>query len=235
MSIGLTLNAQTNYQDVIYLKNGSVIKGMIIEFVPNTSYTIKTADGSLFVCKIEDIVKITKEEVAGTKSDAGKSTKTDAYEFKPGYRGVLEGGFAAKSGKYGLNVTSFNFVNGYQLSEQMYVGLGTGFRYFNDADFTLIPLFADFKYAFLNQKISPIVGLGAGYTFNPDNGFQGEGFLFNPSLGVQYRLGKKMRLNLSLNYQTTQMNFLQVSNDLKYTYNIIRFSESAGFILGLCF
>ena len=58
-SLGLT--AQESYQDVVYLKNGSIIKGTIIEQVPNESIKIQTADGSIFVYKMSEILKMTKE------------------------------------------------------------------------------------------------------------------------------------------------------------------------------
>ena len=48
--------------DIIYLKNESVIKGTIVEHnIAAKKYTIKTSDGSLFVFKAEEIIKITKE------------------------------------------------------------------------------------------------------------------------------------------------------------------------------
>lgn len=37
------------YVDVVYLKNGSIIRGMIIEQIPNVSLKIQTKDGSIFV------------------------------------------------------------------------------------------------------------------------------------------------------------------------------------------
>lgn len=49
-------------QDVVYLKNGSIIRGIIIEQIPNQSLKIQTNDGSLFVYEITDVAKITKEE-----------------------------------------------------------------------------------------------------------------------------------------------------------------------------
>jgi hypothetical protein len=52
---------KTEYVDVLYLKNGSIIKGLIIEQIPNTSVKIKTADGSIFVHVMDDVIKITKE------------------------------------------------------------------------------------------------------------------------------------------------------------------------------
>lgn len=55
------LSAQEPMQDVVYLKDGSVIRGQIIEQIPNVSITIQIRDGSIFVCKMEDITRITKE------------------------------------------------------------------------------------------------------------------------------------------------------------------------------
>lgn len=234
------LSSQTNFQDVIYLKNGSKIKGMITEFVPNVSYTITTNDGSIFVCNIGDIVKIAKEAVtittANNSSNTGnKNTDSASNTFKKGYRGIVELGYGLNAGKYGLDVTNFNFVNGYQLNEKMFVGIGTGFKYFTESEFTLIPLYADFKYTFLNQKVSPIFGLNAGFSFNPNNGFEGEGFLFNPSIGAQIKGKGNMRYNIALNYQTQQMNFIVLEPGGAFFTNAIRFSESAGITLGIVF
>ena len=54
-------NQTTELQDVVYLKNGSIVRGTIIEQVINVSLKIQTSDGSVFVYKIDEIEKITKE------------------------------------------------------------------------------------------------------------------------------------------------------------------------------
>lgn len=54
--------SQTTYKDVVYLKSGSMVKGIIIEQVPNVSLKIQTNDGSIFVYKMEEVEKITKEK-----------------------------------------------------------------------------------------------------------------------------------------------------------------------------
>ncbi|QQS72492.1 MAG: hypothetical protein IPP95_15195 [Flavobacteriales bacterium] len=46
------------WQDVVYLKNGSVIRGMVIEQVPNVSLKIGTADGSVFVYAMDQVEKM---------------------------------------------------------------------------------------------------------------------------------------------------------------------------------
>jgi len=47
--------AQGSMQDVVYLINGSIIKGIIIEQVPNKSIKIQTKDGSVFFYRMDEI------------------------------------------------------------------------------------------------------------------------------------------------------------------------------------
>lgn len=55
-------------EDVVYLKNGSVIRGMIVSQVPNRELTIETADGNRFVFAFDEISRIAKEPAAGRRS-----------------------------------------------------------------------------------------------------------------------------------------------------------------------
>lgn len=55
-------NSYSEYQDVVYLKNGSIIRGMIIEQIPGVSLKLETRDGNVFVYKMEEIEKMTKEK-----------------------------------------------------------------------------------------------------------------------------------------------------------------------------
>jgi hypothetical protein len=52
---------ESNYIDVVYLKNGSVIKGMIVEQTPGVSLKIQSRDGNIFVYKMEEVERMTKE------------------------------------------------------------------------------------------------------------------------------------------------------------------------------
>ena len=53
--------SQQEYEEVVYLKNGSVIKGTIIEQIPDVSIKIQTKDGNIFVYQMEEIDRITTE------------------------------------------------------------------------------------------------------------------------------------------------------------------------------
>lgn len=52
---------KVEYIEVLYLKNGSIIRGMIIEQIPNEQVKIQTSDGSIFVYTMDQVLKITKE------------------------------------------------------------------------------------------------------------------------------------------------------------------------------
>ena len=59
--LGVCLYSQTNV-NVVHLKNGSVLKGVILEQIPNESLKLRLYDGSVFVFRADEIEKITLEE-----------------------------------------------------------------------------------------------------------------------------------------------------------------------------
>jgi hypothetical protein len=61
----LLVNAQ-NLEEVVYLKNGGIIRGTIIEQIPNKSIKIQTKDGNVFVYNMDEVEKLTKEPVRAT-------------------------------------------------------------------------------------------------------------------------------------------------------------------------
>lgn len=71
--------ADQTLQDVVYLKNGSIIRGIIIEQVPNQSLKIQTNDGNIFVYKIDEVDKITKEPPTLRKPNGGKKSPAIAF------------------------------------------------------------------------------------------------------------------------------------------------------------
>ncbi len=77
--------AQQEYEEVIYLKNGSMIKGTIIEEVPNESIKIQTKDGSIFAYQMEEIDRIVKEPGQAGNHTSGVH-KHDGFflRFTPG-------------------------------------------------------------------------------------------------------------------------------------------------------
>jgi sRNA-binding regulator protein Hfq len=82
--IALTISAQSGKLiDVVYLRNGSILRGIIIEQIPNETIKLQTADGNIFVYKTSEIEKITKEEQFENKNKSGQ--KIDYNITKQGF------------------------------------------------------------------------------------------------------------------------------------------------------
>ncbi|MCP4181174.1 MAG: hypothetical protein GY756_25710 [bacterium] len=67
------LFSQTQTRDVVYLKNGSVIKGKITEMNPSSNLKIETSDGSLFVYQMAEVLKMEKETFAGAQMNTNNT------------------------------------------------------------------------------------------------------------------------------------------------------------------
>ncbi|MFI3240371.1 MAG: hypothetical protein R3Y22_07275 [Bacteroidales bacterium] len=126
MCVCFSVNAQSSeYQDVIYLHNGSVIKGFIIEQVPNESVKIETTEGNIFVYSMTDVQKMTKEKKVvtavnssntqysnGAKIDPNLSPKSPVVSglcsfLIPGLGQFLNGNVGAGCGFLGANIALY--------------------------------------------------------------------------------------------------------------------------------
>lgn len=67
------------WQDVVYLKNGSIIRGIVLEQIPGQNIKIQTSDGNVFVYDTKDVERISKEQLS--KSNYGNH---NSYDFLDG-------------------------------------------------------------------------------------------------------------------------------------------------------
>lgn len=220
---------QSNSQDVVYLKNGTIIRGVIIELIPNKSIKIETADRSVFVYQMDEIEKVIKrsiqEEVIKRSIQEGKIGGSLSNSSLPSdymvYKGIVELGYQIGVGEFGLNRLKLNIINGVQINPFFSLGFGTGLRYYLDSHFKskpetlLIPVFADFRAQAMNNKVSPFLAIAVGYSFNASNDFEGVGLLLNPSIGVSFKVSDKSAMNISIGYEIQ-----------KITYQLLTFSST---------
>jgi hypothetical protein len=187
--------AQNDLQEVVYLKNGSIIRGIIIEQQPNKLVKIQTSDGNVFVYKIDEVEKITKEPYYNTTRKKGNSHFQ--YRETNGYKGFLDLGYTAGTGDLGEDELEINGTYGYQFNPYLFLGVGTGVHYYFDSNKVALPIYADFRTNFMNNAITPFVGLKVGYS-----PFDFEGFYLNPNAGVRFALDNKAlkALNFSMGY-----------------------------------
>lgn len=229
----ISANAQESLEDVLYLKNGDIYRGIIIEQIPGSTLKIQIAGGSVFTVSISDVQKIAKEprwqspyksapEAAVTAPAADKPAKynryTDStyvprYKKKKGYFFLAE--LRAGPGNGGLRV-----VNGYKFGRFGYLGIGVGIdgASFNGpfdmggnssgfSDGVYLPIVLRYSGDILRTRITPFYYVEAGYAAHP-----GAPFVYNgsdsrggplASVGFGCKFNTKRRVNFNLNLNAT--------------------------------
>ena len=176
-------------KDVFYLKNGSIIKGWVIEQIPTESLKIQTSDGSLFVYKMDEVQRITKEKVVKAEEEVPKISKNG---LKRGFRFIGELGYEVEtSDEDGDNSPVLNFTVGYQLAQKVFLGAGVGFRYYMDDDKSSVPIYFNFRSDFVNAKVNPFVDVKLGYSPSYSGCFLSFG------MGCRFKVGENHGLSVS--------------------------------------
>jgi hypothetical protein len=205
--MGWVVVAQNIQQDVVYLKNGGIMRGSIIEFIPEKYLKIETIGGNVFVYQVGEIEKCVKEPINESTYNnpdvnykSGMTMHTDSSSITHGYYGVFEFATGVSAGYMnGALRTKINFINGYRVCPWFATGLGFGFRFYPGNE-VFMPFFVDLRTNFMNKRTSPYFSLGTGYSLclsNVNNG----GFMLTPTVGVSVKLKKRMAINLGLNYE----------------------------------
>lgn len=184
--LSLVSYGQNNLEEVVYLKNGSIVRGTIIEQIPNQTLKIQTKDGSVFVYNYTQIEKITKE--APTKEtpsltnqnntviiDNSNSTVENSYSYstsaiekkeylKKGFMGITEiGAIGRKQISSSLAFTLHQLI-GKRTSQHFSIGLDFGVEV--NKSLLVVPVMLDTRIYFLNKRITPFLNLAPGYAFS---------------------------------------------------------------------
>ena len=197
-----TVSAQA-LKDVVYLKNGSVIRGTIVEQVPNESLKITTKDGSIFICQMGDVERITKE------APVKKNLKE---EVKVSYRGFVDLGYTIGVGAVSnSDRVELTTTHGVQIFPELFVGAGAGINFYHSSDGAIaLPFFVDVRTDILRSNISPFVDLKVGYSFG-----EVSGLYVTPSVGC-----KVNHLDFSLGYVSQRYHGLNIGGlSLKFGVN----------------
>lgn len=175
--ISLQLNAQ-KAKDILYLKNGSIIYGKLVE-VSESQYKIQTSDGSIFVYPSAEVEKFVKE------------SSGNAERKETGFGAGMEGGFmiGAQNSEY-MAPISFNLLAGFNLDKRNIVSLGSGVE-FVGVPYT--PLFLEYKFIANDNKTAPFVFFrGGGVFYLGSNDEDSDNYYYNRKNqkgGISYTLG----------------------------------------------
>lgn len=189
-----------DYQDVVYLKNGSIIRGIIIEQVPNKQYKIQTIDKSIFVYSMEEVEKIAREEIVNTpdNNNSIKDKNVIKYDNKEsGFTANIElGPLLYSAGFFRYTAFSFRSILGGQLSKRVFLGAELGLDAGNGG-FVGVPLGLALRVNMLNGTFVPIFDFSTGYEYFR---IGAHSYYFTPNVGCKFNISEKASPYLKFGY-----------------------------------
>jgi hypothetical protein len=223
-------HAQRRMQDVLYLKNGSILRGKLLELNADT-IKIEITGGNVFVFPASEAKGITRENL-----------KIDYKQT--GYRLTIENGLlmghTPKGNSIGANqrITSYTLqiVNSLQLRPELAIGAGVGIDAYNT--YAITPVYLRLHGTLWNKPFSPLYMLDAGYgfyshIFNDPNDGEG-GLMVNPAVGVSIRMGRTSAFIVNVGYRHQEVrritNFGVPGEGIIEKSTFKRVSIRAGFI-----
>lgn len=218
LTIGLLtcfVNADAQYyEEVVYLTNGSIIRGDVIEQTKEV-IKIEIAGGSILVYKMEEVEKIIKEE----KVLKFKKKERD-YQIKDtGYFHSISFGFLpgrnAQFGNFAFG-GSLHYTFGYQYKRILGVGIGVGTdAYIYNNIQNIFPVYLEARGYFSDKPFSPYYRVDVGYGFttvgNSWNIIDASGGLYvHPKIGFRFPSRSNAAFVMELGYS---------HQGAKYTYD----------------
>ena len=195
--LSINLLAQSNYLDVVYLKNGNTVRGKIIEQEADKYVKIQLDEKNVLLFNNDEIIEIAKEGVVD-QDESESTAQTNEKNFPKGYQGIIEIGYIATAHGLDNGLLKAQMINGIRF-KRLSLGVGAGIRFDANSRFRpYIPVFFDIRTRFVPRRVSPFIALGCGYTFYPN--YDG-GLYLSPSLGISFKLGRKFGMHLALSYE----------------------------------
>ncbi len=214
--------AQNNQNAVVYLNNGSILKGTVN--VNETTLTIMTNEGKVYTYQMSEVRKIDytlrEQRVPRQVSEV---TTDDYSTYTQGFWCAVElyGGYTCSLSKSNISFTEVSYIAGYRVNQFAKVGLGLGARYYlkRNAAYTesirwAMPLFAHVRGNLINEEYRTIVPY---YSLDFGGAFR-DGFMWRPSIGI--KIGEdRSAFTVAVSYlgQSTK----RFDNEQKYVSGIV--------------
>jgi len=184
MISSFNISAQKS-KDVLYLKNGSIIYGKLVEIVSD-QYKIKTSDGSIFIFPASDVDKFTTEirQFNGRKSE--------------GFGFALEAGIllGSQDAEYEAPF-SFNFLGGYTLNTKNIISIGSGVEFFGKP---YIPIFLEYKYLISEKRATPFIYMRGGGVMHLGGSDSETYDVYNQYLPYNYKGGLSLGIGAGISW-----------------------------------
>ncbi|WMX12762.1 MULTISPECIES: hypothetical protein [unclassified Aureispira] len=201
--------AQEAKEDVVYMENGSVIRGQVIEYDPNGNIKIEIYGGSVLVYKSSEVVKIEKE-TAKIVLEVKKKKRPNHKVPNTGIYGTVAVGTLGGLSDWGEPTPGISLKGAVGWYFHRLLGVGGGVGMMNLGGPTFVPVFANIRGNFMKSTASLFYDINVGYgigVVNPlaSNGLgrmeAAEGGLYlRPSIGVRLPSTRQTHVFLDFGY-----------------------------------
>jgi hypothetical protein len=207
--------------DHIYLKTGSIVRGKILEIVPEDHVKIEDLSGNLWVYRMSEVEKISSEPY-----QSGKKGQNWPLGFDAGFVNLTSIGFLAGSSN-NEQVAPFSLltVNGYRTSSGIFAGIGTGVEFLSS---NYMPFFLDLRYDLFGEDVVPYLVAKGGYavplkaddtSYEIDYTYSG-GPLLGVGVGLKIKTRQQFAWDISFLYRYQETSYKEIYgwNNQEYEY-----------------
>jgi hypothetical protein len=207
--VPVVLFSQETQVDVVYLKNGTFLRGKIIELIPDSSLKILLTGMDTLAIDMGDVKVIRKEslpvfEKAGYEDDVKVWGYTNITELSIGF-GLAEGLDRYRDTAVGVGSVLLTTFNGFTFSPAIQLGIGAGIELWRSRGF--LPFYLDLRSNILKRNNSPFFYVNVGYALGWMKGQAGMGFggaTAGVGAGVKVKVNKRRIMVFSLGYRFQQ-------------------------------
>ncbi len=196
--------SQDRMQDVVYLNNGTFLRGNIINLVPEKSLTIVIGKKDTLEIPLSEVKEIKKEPVVESSGDNREYGYTVIPEltFSWGLSEGLDRYMDEPTQEYSVMLSVFN---GFTITPNVQLGAGVGLDIWQYRRF--LPLYLDFRFNVLKTVNTPFLFTHVGYAPGWIVGESGAGWggaTVSIGVGGKFRCSSWLKMTLALGYRYQQ-------------------------------
>ena len=213
-----TLPKDRGIVDEVHLKDGSIIRGKIVELKKGESLTLQLNNGRTLVLMEDEIEKIQQvfvQEQLSRKTTKERKEAQYAFREKGIYKVVnMESLNGRLDSRYQAGI-GVQVVAGYQLRRELGFGVGVGVNSFSlRLGEVAFPVFAEVRGYFTRKHVAPFYSIQGGYGFvakdRSRNITEAKGGTFlHPAFGMRIGATSAVNILMDIGYKFQQANFVR--------------------------
>lgn len=193
---------KTLEEDVVYLRNGSMIRGNISEQIPGESVTIVTFDGTEFKLQTSEVDKIVREPSQYTRIKVRYNGNVVPIQYDDS-QGLYKGYSIGLAANESNGSFTMQLRTGYKWRHWLQAGLVSGLDPYNAG--LIIPVAAEARGDFFKKAVTPHYFAQAGYGIATTRSlghrvFDG-GFMYHAGVGLTFKTRTSMDYQISIGYK----------------------------------